>query len=1378
MYPGQVVGVGPLADALWGEHPPASSGKLLQGCVMRLRKALGAAAIETVPHGYRLVTPPGEVDAVRFERLLARGRELLTSGEPDRAAYLLEEALTLWRGPALPELADWDPGMAEARRLEELRLDAQELRLEAKLQTGRHREMLGTARSLVEEAPLRERRWALLALAQYQTGRQAEALRTLGEVRTLLARELGLDPGADLLVLEQAILRQDPSLVADAALPEPRPTCPWRGLVPYDVGDAEDFFGRGNDVAACRHRLTEVGAVTVVGPSGSGKSSLVRAGLAAGVKRDGGRVVVITPGPHPADALAALRRTGRALVLVVDQCEEAVGLCTDPAERAGFFTALTEYAERAPLILAVRADRLGDLSAHPGFTRLVERSLYLLNPMTAEDLRAAIEGPARVAGLRLEVGLVDLLVREVEGEPGALPLLSHALRATWERREANTLTVAGYRESGGVRGAVAQSAEAVYQQVPADERRALRDLLLRLVAPNPEGDPMRSRVPRRLVAGTPYQEQLIETLVAARLVTSDDGVIELAHEALARAWPRLRDWLDDDAEGQRILRHLVVAADTWEAMGRPDSELYRGNRLAHALEWREQAQPDLTPTEREFLDAGRQLADVEEQTAARQAQQQKRVNRRLRGLLAGVAFVTIGALIAATVAINQRQEAVGQRQEAVRQRNEAAAAALAAASRDVASSNAALALALATESSLVTPAPLPLAAGALAQARLAFDQSTSPIREPLAGHGPLAFSPHRELLAFAGSDATIRLWNAHTGDPVGELRTGHTRDPVVDDPSIERTVSALAFSPTGDLLASGGADDTIRLWNPHTGDPVGNPLTAHTGLIASLAFSPDGALLASAGFRLKDSEYGWFAGGTVRLWETATGDPVGAPLHVRTRSVWSVAFSPDGELLASVDFDGAVRLWDPDTGDPVRDPLRPPRNDSVESVVFSPDGQLVGTSGTGGGAAALRWWNLDTGDFVAAPLRGRDTGAVHSIALSPSGDLLATGADGTVRLWDPDTGRPVGDPLRGHTGDVDSLAFSPSGDLLASADDDGTVRLWGGFQTEELIRAHEGSVGSLAFSPDGDLLATAGDEESDPTVRLWDTATRDTVGEPIRHPWGVSSVAFSPDGQLLATAGFGGMVRLWDPATGDAIGEPIRHPWGLWSVAFSPDGQLLASAGWDGTIRLWNPATGHPMGDPLRGHTPDEEVRSVAFSPDGDMLASASSGGMVRLWDPATGDPIRLPMRHLDGVSSVLFSPDGRLLASAGWDGTIRLWDPATSDPVGKPLRGHTRAVLSLAFSSDGDLLVSGSEDDTIRLWDPGRGDAVGGPLTAHKYGVLSVAMSPGEHLLASAGGDGKVRLWDWDVDHACQIARKYVNRTQLEPYLPPEWRPSCPYTD
>ena len=569
---------------------------------MRLRRVLGAEAIETAAHGYRPVVAPDEIDAQRFQRLVARGRQLLALGEPERAAHQLGEALALWRGHALTDLEEWEPARIEASRLEELRLDAEEDRIDACLRSGQHREVLAEAQAWVAKAPLRERRWALLALAQYQGGRQADALRTLGRARSVLASESGLDPGPDLVGLEQAILRQDPSLVATAARNEPSATCPYLGLLPYDVGDSEGFFGRDSEIGECLRRLATVHALAVVGPSGCGKSSIVRAGVAAALAREGRRVEVISPGAHPLDTLSWLP-TDPDMVLVVDQCEEALTLCPDRDEQARFFNALAERAERCQLVVAIRADRLGELSAHPSFARFVQRGFMLIGAMGDEDLRAAIEGPARQAGLLLEPGLVDLLVGEVEGEPGALPLLSHALRRTWQEREGRTLTVAGYRKTGGIRGAVAHTAEELYQRLPAEQQPLLRDILLRLVAVSPDGEPARMQVPRRALAADAVHEGLIEQVVAARLMTTDGDLVELAHEALARAWPRLRGWLDDDVDGQRILRHLAGAADTWDTMGRPESELYRGLRLNQAVDWRDHAHSALSPSEEAFLEA-------------------------------------------------------------------------------------------------------------------------------------------------------------------------------------------------------------------------------------------------------------------------------------------------------------------------------------------------------------------------------------------------------------------------------------------------------------------------------------------------------------------------------------------------------------------------------------------------------------------------------------------------------------------------------------------------------------------------------------------------------------------------------------------------------
>ena len=478
------------------------------------------------------------------------------------------------------------PGGSRRGRLDELHREAEELYVEASLRSGHSDKVLARAQTLVHEQPLRERRWALLALAQYQAGQQNEALITLRRVRKVFNRDLGVDPGPELAQLEQAMLRQDPSLFERAPLPEPSAVCPYRGLLPYDTDNADTFFGRSDDVDACLQQLSATRVLVVVGPSGSGKSSMVRAGVVAALRRDGRDVMVLTPGRHPAEAIAMLPRRGASTTLVVDQGEEIYSLCEDVAERERFLDALVEHAEAGSLVVAIRADHLVDVSAHRGFAGVVARGLHLIAVMREAELRAAIVEPARLAGLDVEPALVEILVREVSGNPGALPMLSHALQETWQRREGRTLTVAGYQASGGIREAVARSAEEVYSVSRPTSSPCCARCCCAWSRPSPEGDPVRTRMPRRLVVTDPAHDQLIDVLVGSRLVTSDEGVVEIAHEALAREWPRLRDWLEEDVEGQRILHHLASAADSWDALGRPDSELYRGVRLAKALDWR------------------------------------------------------------------------------------------------------------------------------------------------------------------------------------------------------------------------------------------------------------------------------------------------------------------------------------------------------------------------------------------------------------------------------------------------------------------------------------------------------------------------------------------------------------------------------------------------------------------------------------------------------------------------------------------------------------------------------------------------------------------------------------------------------------------------
>jgi len=640
---GAALSAASLAAALWGDDPPATWSKVIPGCIMRLRRLIAPARIETTAHGYRLIAEHVEVDAEKFERLVARGTPQLELGEPERAAHTLAEALALWRGEPYVELPDWEPARIVSGRLEEMRLGVEELLLDARLQAGEVAEVTALARARVAEAPLRERRWVILGVAQYRQGRQADALDTVRRARGLLAAELGLDPCAELAALEQAILRQDPSLLSEQVFRAASPECPYFGLTPAGVVDAERYFGREQELAGAVRAVEQHGVLLVAGSSGVGKSSFVRAGVGAQFIARGIEVAIVTPGEHPIDALRDVDLTGGESLLIVDQCEQAFA-ADDPAEIREFFGALSQMVFRGMLVVAIRADRLGDLAEHQGFARIIQSHMLMLTALGPDGLRAVIEKPAEQAGLILERGLVEILVRDADGR--TLPLLSHALRQVWSRREGRVLTVEAYRASGEIDGAVAKTAEEVYATLSADGERLLRDIMLRLVEASPDGAVIARRVERTRIAIGDAHTQIVDRLVDARLLTTDEDSVQLSHEALAREWPRLKEWLADDVDGQRIMRHLGSAAAAWHAMERPDSELYRGGRLTTAQHWRDAVAPALTPVEREFLDASSANETAGLAAAQGQLRKERRMVRRLSWVSVGAAALAIVAVTA------------------------------------------------------------------------------------------------------------------------------------------------------------------------------------------------------------------------------------------------------------------------------------------------------------------------------------------------------------------------------------------------------------------------------------------------------------------------------------------------------------------------------------------------------------------------------------------------------------------------------------------------------------------------------------------------------------------------------------------------------------
>ena len=744
--------------------------------------------------------------------------------------------------------------------------------------------------------------------------------------------------------------------------------------------------------------------------------------------------------------------------------------------------------------------------------------------------------------------------------------------------------------------------------------------------------------------------------------------------------------------------------------------------------------------------SGRQRAvrlEREKESAKRVAHVEKRRARMFRTLALGSGVLLIIAIVALVVAVIAAHKAQRASQNAVHQRDVAAAGQLI-------NKSAALGDRYPTTSKLLSLAAWRI--DPTSDARYAMlAAAASPAIAGLSGHTDrvhaVAFSPNGKILATGSYDRTIRLWNVATHRQLGAL-TGTSGD-----------VYSVAFSPNGKILASGGDDRSVRLWDVRTHRQLGQPLNGHDGEINSVAFSPDGKILASGG-----------ENGTVRLWDVRTRRQLGTALPGHMGKVWSVAFSPDGKTLASGGADGTAQLWDVASRRPLG--FVQANRHPVLSVAFSHNSKILATGGDDG---AVRLWDAAT----LQPIRSWLVGSpAFNVAFSPNGKLLASGnLDDAVQLWDAATGQAAGSPLLGY-----AVAFNPDGKTLATGAYDHTVRLWNVASSAGLatLAGHTRAVFSVAFSPQGKTLASG---SADGAIQLWNVATHRQVGN-LQAASGkqISSVAFSPDGKTLASGGADGTVRWWDVATGRQLGQsPTGTAGPISSVTFSHDGKTLASGGADGKVRLWDVRTHRQLGQLLDGR--DGEISSVAFSPDGKILASGGENGTVQLWDVAAHHQAGRTMTgHAGPVLSVAFSPDGKTLASGGADDTVRLWNLHTHRPIGKALTGHADQVLSVAFGARGQTLASGSADGTVRLWHVATHQQIGNPLFVGTKPVTSVTFSPDGKTLASGGTDGTVRLWDVaylanTAQQLCEAARSTLTPYEWEHYLPtgPAYRNVCP---
>jgi WD40 repeat protein len=1139
--------------------------------------------------------------------------------------------------------------------------------------------------------------------------------------------------------------------------------CPYQGLAPFEAENAAMFFGRARAtrglVDRLGRRLDGHGSILMVsGASGAGKSSLLRAGLlpalaqgALPVARDWPRLLV-TPTATPLRTLTEswTKAYGDTpdgpFVLVVDQFEELFTLVTDERERQAYVSALSAMAERAGVVIGVRADYWDRCAAYPEFAEAIQDGQVIVESMSAADLRLAITGPAAAVGLELEPGLVETILAELGAtEPGALPLLSQALRNTWDRRVDGRLTVRGYEESGRVRDAVQHTADEVFQRLSTADRKIALRVFRRMTVVTAGGRVARRRVTLTELhaAASAERRDHVDALLAAfadrRLLTLDENTAEIAHDALLTAWPAMRQWLAPDLAAQAVYDALIEDATEWDDHHRDPAFLYRGGRLLAVGEarprWdRDAGFPPPGPVVDAFVAASTQAAG--------------RAGRRRRLVLAGLAVLSALALIASGLAVRAAGQAGHQRALAVSRQ-------LAAQSEAVDDPVTSSLLAAAAWRIAPTPeARQSLLDGAARPSRAVLTGHTAPIRT-------LAVSGH--TLATGSTDGTVRLWDLATHRGLGAPLTHPPADGAAD-------IGAVAFSPDGRTLATANLS-TVRFWNVATRRPVGLPLHNQEA-VSAMAVSPDGLTLAAASI-----------GGTVRLWDVPTrrqhGATIGRPAQGIGRAIAAVAFTPDGAHLVTA---GAriARLWDTGTHHQVGRPFTG-HADHINDISVSPDGRTLATTSLDG---AVRLWSLATHRATGTPLHDPDgRSGFRGVAFSPDGSRLATAGD-RIRLWDVAGHEPIGPafPDDARSMPAEKIAFSPDGRTLATGDDGGAVRLWDPVVHEQIGETLRG-ISAVAMSPAGRIVGI-----SRSTLRLWDVAAHRPVGAPLRpaDPLSrgdradVGRIAFTPDGRTFITDS-GDDVRLWDTTTLRQIGPPVyaaAHS----GVAVSPDGRTLAVVDVD-SVRLWQVAGRRPLGSPisLPGHTGVFTV--AAFSPDGGILATSGADHTARLIDVATqrqiGSP--LPIAGIGFFDQLAFSPDGTVLAAGGQDRAIRLWDVRSHRQIGVPLTGHTGRVTAIAFSPDGTALVTGSADTSVRRWDLTTHRQIGIPLTGHRRAVSGVVYSRNGAAVATASDDGTARWWNVAAPAdpaatACANAARTLTRDEWRRYVPGEkYRQVCP---